>query len=151
MCISSSRFSGATAVFTTLDRLEARLSRQRFLFGAALSETDLRLFVCLLRFDLVYHNHFRCSLRRLRDYPVLWAYTRDLMRWPGVEALVDFEAIREGYFLNDGDTNPHGILPLAPEIDWQAPHGREALGPVRLYDRAGGLLAMSVDELPGAA
>ncbi len=114
-------------VFSMLEELELRLSRQRYLFGALLTEADLRLLPSLLRFDSVYHGYFRCSRKRLTDYPNLWAYTRDLYSWRGVEETTDFQAIRSGYFLNDGDGNPYGIIPVAPEIDWLEPHGRDAL------------------------
>lgn len=129
-------------VFAMLDELELRLATRRYLFGALLTETDLRLLSSLLRFDSVYHGYFRCSRRRLTDYPNLWAYSRDLYSWHGVAATTDFRAIREGYFLNDGDGNPFGILPVAPEIDWLEPHGRDALSPACLTSRHGEVFAV---------
>ena len=129
--------AAAREVFETLDRLEARLSVNRCLLGSRVSEADLFLFATLVRFDLVYATHFRCTRRRLVDYPSLWAYACDIHSWPGVAATVDRRAIREGYYLNDGDTNPHGIVPEAPEIDWSAAHGRDALGPLTVSTPSG--------------
>lgn len=131
-------------VFGMLDLLEVRLAESRYLFGNLISETDWHLFAVLVRFDAVYSTHFRCTRRRLVDYPNLWAYARDLFGWPGVAGTVDFTAIRDGYYLNDGDHNPHGILAEAPETDWHAPHGRSALGPARKAWRNG----ISVEDGP---
>jgi len=127
-----------TRVFAALDALERRLATRRYLFGSVVTETDWRLFATLVRFDAVYHTHFRCSRRRLIDYPSLWSYARDLYAWRGMAALVDFAAIREGYYRNDGVHNPFRIVGAAPEADWLAPHGRETLGPaqVALRNRA---------------
>lgn len=105
-------------VFDTLDWLEARLADRRYLFGDEITETDWRLFPTLVRFDAVYHGHFKCSRRRLVDYPRLWAYARDLYARPGVAQTVDVEAIRVGYYLNDRGINPHGIVAVAPAVDW---------------------------------
>ncbi len=124
-------------VFTILAELEQRLAERRYLFGEVLTEADLRLLPALLRFDHVYHSYFRCSRKRLTDYPCLWAYTRDLYGWRGVAETTDFQAIREGYFLNDGDGNPFGVIPVAPEIDWLEPHGRDVLSPAQLTLRNG--------------
>ncbi|WP_282607940.1 glutathione S-transferase family protein [Pelagibius sp. Alg239-R121] len=124
-------------VFAMLDDLEARLVAQRFLFGPVLSESDLRLLPTLLRFDSVYHGHFRCSRRRLADYPNLWAYARDLYAWHGIAATTDFQVIREGYYLNDGAGNPFGIVAVAPDTDWSVAHGREELSPAFLFARDG--------------
>ncbi len=132
----------ATQVFAMLDELEKRLATRRYLFGAVLTESDLHLLPTLLRFDSVYTTHFRCCRRRLTDYRNLWAYTRDLYAWRGVAATTDFQVIREGYYLNDGDHNPYGIVALQPEIDWMAPHGREALSDARLASRGEGSFAV---------
>lgn len=134
-------------VFSILEELELRLATRRYLFGAALTESDLRLLPSLLRFDSVYHGYFRCSRRRLTDYPNLWAYTRDLYGWRGIAATTDFRAIREGYFLNDGDGNPFGIIPVAPEIDWLEVHGRNALSPACLNSRDGEVFAVDPSTL----
>ncbi len=123
-------------VFSMLEELEHRLSSKRYLFGKILTEADLRLLPSLLRFDSVYHGYFRCSHKRLTDYPNLWAYTRDLYSWCGVAETTDFQVIRAGYFLNDGDGNPYGIIPVAPEIDWFEPHGRDALSQACLTSRS---------------
>lgn len=117
----------AGALFDTLDWLEDRLSRQRYLLGGRLTEADWRLFPTLVRFDAVYHGHFKCSRRRLVDYPALWAYARELFQWPGVAGTVRFDHIRRHYHWSHGTVNPHRIVPLAPDIDWQEPHRREAL------------------------
>lgn len=139
-----SAYDAAVAgVFARLDALEARLRRRRYLMGATVTEADWRLFPTLLRFDAVYHGHFRCARRRLVDYPNLWAYARDLFAWRGVAETVDMAAIREGYYRNDGLHNPFGIVAVAPDADWREPHGREALGPARLALRAGGTVAVA--------
>ncbi|MEM8663164.1 MAG: glutathione S-transferase C-terminal domain-containing protein [Pseudomonadota bacterium] len=105
-------------VFATMEALDARLTHQRFLFGEALTTADVRLFATLVRFDTVYATHFRCTRRRLVDYPALWRFTRRLYQHPGVRETVDFAEIRRGYYLNDGRHNPFGILAAQPIIDW---------------------------------
>lgn len=112
-------------VFSTLDWLESCLTTRRYLQGAQITEADVFLFATLVRFDVVYATHFRCTRRRLTEYPALWAYARDLFEQAGVAETVDFAAIRDGYYLNDGDANPHGILPDLPDVDWTQPHGRD--------------------------
>jgi putative glutathione S-transferase len=126
-------------VFETLDMLEHRLADRRFLFGSKLTETDLRLFPTLVRFDAIYAVLFRCSLRRLTDYPNLWAYARDLLAWPEIAATVDMAAIRQGAYLADRKTNIFGIVAVAPDADWTSPHGREALGAAGHFARDAGL------------
>lgn len=120
------------SVFATLDRLEKRLASSRYLFGQVITEADWRLFPTLVRFDAVYHGHFKCSRRRLVDLPHLWAYARDLYAWRGVAATVDFAAIREGYYFNDRNINPFGIVAAAVDADWSAAHGRDRFGPARV-------------------
>lgn len=124
-------------LFATLDWLEIHLSTRRFLLGQTVTEADWRLFPTLVRFDAVYHGHFKCARRRLVDSPNLWAYARDLFAWRSVAATVDFAAIREGYYLHDRDINPSGIVAVAADVDWNAPHGRERLGEARLALAAG--------------
>jgi len=115
-------------LFETLDWLEERLARQRYLCGAQLTEADLRLLPTLLRFDLVYHGHFKCNLRRLVDYPNLWAYTRDVVQTPGILATFNAEHAKRHYYESHRNLNPSGIVPLGPLIDFAAPHARERLG-----------------------
>ena len=134
-------------VFGMLDELERRLSANRYLFGTVVTETDWHLFAVLVRFDAVYNTHFRCTRRRLVDYPNLWAYARDLHAWAGIAETVDFTVIREGYYLNDGDHNPHGILAEAPVADWRAGHDRAALGPARVALRSGTLVEIAPETL----
>ena len=136
-----------TQVFETLDRLEHRLTTRRYLFGSVVTETDWRLFVSLVRFDAVYVTHFRCTRRRVIDYPALWAYTRDLWGWRGVSDTVDFDAILEGYYLNDGDHNPHGIVAEAPETDWSASHDRGELGPSQVWCNTVGAVTIDPSTL----
>lgn len=124
-------------VFSTLDGLEARLATQRFLHGPVITESDWRLFPSLVRFDIIYYLFSRCTLRRLVDYPHLWAYARDLFSWPGVADTVDFDTIRRAAYVDDPENNPFGILAIAPDIDWRALHGRERLGPVQVATRTG--------------
>ncbi|MDH5823912.1 glutathione S-transferase family protein [Luteimonas sp. RD2P54] len=107
----------AEAVFETLDWLEEMLSGQRYLCGETLTEADWRLFTTLLRFDAVYHGHFKCNLRRLVDYPALWSYTRELYQHSGVEGTVDFDHIKRHYYESHRHINPTGIVPKGPVLD----------------------------------
>jgi glutathionyl-hydroquinone reductase len=114
-------------LFQTLDLLEERLSKTRFLFGDTPLETDWRLFVSLVRFDAVYHGHFKCNLRRIIDYKNLFSYLRDLYQQPGIADTVNFDHIKRHYYYTHDDINPTRIVPLGPIQDLEAPHGREGL------------------------
>lgn len=114
-------------LFDTLDMLEDRLTTRRFLFGDRITLADWRLFTTLLRFDPVYHGHFKCNLRRVVDYPALWGYLRDLLDVPGVRATVELEQIKLHYYTTHPSINPTRIVPVGPALDYDAPHGREAL------------------------
>ncbi|SDI33826.1 glutathione S-transferase family protein [Lutimaribacter saemankumensis] len=113
-----------TALFDSLDWLEDRLSENRYLMGDRLTEADWRLFTTLIRFDPVYHGHFKCNRRRIVDYPNLWGYTRELFQWPGIRETVHFDHIVRHYYYSHDTINPHRIVPIGPEIDYDAPHGR---------------------------
>jgi putative glutathione S-transferase len=115
-------------VFALLDELDARLAGRRFLFGPEPVETDWRLFTTLVRFDPVYHVHFKCSLRKLREYPSLWPYLRDLYQWPGVRETVSFDEIRAHYYLTHSAINPAGIVAVMPSASLEEAPGRERLG-----------------------
>ncbi len=111
-------------LFDTLEWLEGLLSEHRYLLGDQITEADWRLFTTLVRFDPVYHLHFKCNRKRLIDYPNLWAYTRALFQWPGVAETVNFAHITRHYHFSHDTINPHRIQPINPEIDWYAPHQR---------------------------
>jgi putative glutathione S-transferase len=113
-----------TALFETLDWLEERLSRQRYLLGDRLTEADWRLFPTLVRFDAVYYGHFKCNLRHLYEYPALWDYTRALYQMPGVAATVDLENFKTHYYGSQRSINPSGVVPLGPKIDLTRPASR---------------------------
>lgn len=115
-------------VFETLEWLESRLSGQRYLVGDTPTEADWRLFTALVRFDEIYNTHFKCNRRRLMDYPALCAYARDLYQRKDIAGTVAWSDIRVGYYRSHPDINPHGIVPIGPQADWSAPHGRERLG-----------------------
>jgi putative glutathione S-transferase len=112
----------AAEVFETLDWLEARLARRRYLLGDRLTEADWRLATTLFRFDPVYHGHFKCNRRRLVDYPNLWSYARELYQHPGVAGTVNFNHITRHYYSSHQRINPTRIVPVGPDIDWRAPH-----------------------------
>ncbi|MGI8682477.1 MAG: glutathione S-transferase C-terminal domain-containing protein [Mycobacteriales bacterium] len=116
------------ALFTTLDDLDRRLGRQRFLVGGRLTEADVRLYTTLARFDAVYYSHFKCNLRRLLDYPNLWSYTRDLYSRPAFRQTTDLDHIKRHYYGTHGQINPTRIVPKGPAIDWDEPHHRDRLG-----------------------
>ena len=117
----------AYALFETLDMLDARLADRRYLFGKQPVETDWRLFVTLIRFDPVYVGHFKCNLRRIADYPNLSGYLRDLYQIRGVAATVNIDHIKRHYYYTHDEINPTRIVPIGPELNLTAPHGRERL------------------------
>lgn len=116
-------------LFTALDWVSERLAGQRYLVGDTITEADVRLFTTLVRFDPVYHGHFKCNRTTLTEMPVLWAYARDLFQTPGFGDTVDFVQIKQHYYIVHADINPTGIVPKGPELGgWLTEHGREALG-----------------------
>ncbi|HJR69115.1 MAG TPA: glutathione S-transferase family protein [Gammaproteobacteria bacterium] len=117
----------ATAVFAALDKVEARLATHRYLTGSQLTEADVRLFTTLIRFDPVYHGHFKCNLRRIVDYPNLWGFVRDVYQIPGVAETVHVDFIKSHYYRSHPTVNPSRIVPIGPSLDYSAPHGREHL------------------------
>lgn len=112
-------------LFETLDWLEDRLSRSRFLVGDRFTEADIRLFTTLIRFDPVYHGHFKCNIRRITDYPNLWAYTRDIYQMPGISQTVNFTHIKRHYYMSHRHINPTGIVPVGPALDYDTPPNRD--------------------------
>lgn len=116
-------------LFSALDWLSERLADQRYLVGDTVTEADVRLFTTLVRFDPVYHGHFKCNRTKLSEMPVLWAYARDLFQTPGFGDTVDFVQIKQHYYVVHADINPTRIVPAGPDLaNWLTPHGREALG-----------------------
>ncbi|MEO0944307.1 MAG: glutathione S-transferase family protein [Pseudomonadota bacterium] len=113
-----------TELFETLDWLENLLSSKRYLMGDKITEADWRLLPTLLRFDLVYHLHFKCNRKRIMDYPNLWAYTRELYQYQGVAETTNFDHITRHYHFSHESINPHRIVPINPVINWMEPHGR---------------------------
>jgi len=118
------------ALFAALDELDARLGTRRYLVGERITEADWRLFTTLVRFDPVYVGHFKCNLRRIADYPNLSGYLRELYQVPGVAETVSFEHIKRHYYESHGQINPTRVVPVGPQLDLTAPHGRGALGAV---------------------
>ena len=114
-------------LFNTMDELEEKLSRQRYLVGNQITEADWRLFTTLVRFDAVYYNHFKTNKKRLLEYPNLWAYTRELYQVPGVAETVNMDHIKYHYFASHRSINPTGVVPKGPEIDFMQAHGRESI------------------------
>lgn len=114
-------------LFDALDWLEDRLSTSRYLVGNRLTEADWRLFTTLVRFDPVYVGHFKCNVRRIADYPNLSGYLRELYQVPGVKETVNFEHIKNHYYGSHANINPTGIVPVGPDLDLDAPHGRDIL------------------------
>lgn len=123
-------------LFETLDMLEERLAASRYMFGEALTETDIRLFTTLVRFDPVYHGHFKCNLRRIIDYPALWRFTRDIATLPGVAATINMDHIKRHYYESHRTINPTGIVPAGPDprlYDPAAMPGQEGNGAAEMH------------------
>lgn len=112
------------ALFHALEHIESILQENRYLLGATLTEADWRLFTTLIRFDTVYHGHFKCNKKRLEDYPNLSGYVRELYQWPGVAETVNFQHIKRHYYFSHTMINPTQIIPAGPEIDYSTPHKR---------------------------
>ena len=118
-----------SAVFSQLDRLSERLTNRRYLMGPSITEADVRLWVTLVRFDAVYHGHFKCNRQKLTEMPVLWGYARDLFQTPGFGDTIDFGQIKEHYYGVHRTINPTGIVPVGPDVsNWTSQHDREELG-----------------------
>jgi len=114
-------------LFEALDELEERLTKSRYLFGNRIVEADWRLFCTLIRFDVVYHGHFKCNLRRIIDYPNLQGYLMDLYQQPGITDTVNFDHIKRHYYMTHTQINPTRIVPIGPLLDLTKPHGREKI------------------------
>jgi len=112
-------------LFDTLDWLEDHLTDRHYLVGTELTEADWRLFPTLVRFDSVYHTHFKCNRKRIIDYPNLWAYTRELYQHPGISDTVNIQHIIRHYHFSHDTINPNRIIPTNPILDWNQPHGRD--------------------------
>ncbi|WP_150303322.1 glutathione S-transferase family protein [Pseudomonas saliphila] len=112
-------------LFEMLDELEQRLATQRYLLGDQITEADWRLFTTLIRFDAVYHGHFKCNLKRIEDYPHIAGYVRELYQWPGIAETVNMKHIKEHYYRSHASINPTGVVPAGPVLDLVRPHGRE--------------------------
>ena len=112
-------------LFAALDELEHRFSKQRYLVGDQITEADWRLFTTLIRFDAVYHGHFKCNLKQIEDYPNLAGYIRELYQWPGVAQTVNMAHIKEHYYRSHDTINPTGVVPAGPVLDFARPHGRK--------------------------
>lgn len=139
-----------SALFATLDKLEERLAGRRYLMGDHITLVDIYLFATLIRFDMVYHNHFKCNRNKITEMPSLWGYLRDLFQTPGFGDTTNFQHIKDHYFLVHQDINPTGVVPVGPDPKiFYTAHGREQLGgspfgegtapgPVRNEDRVEG-------------
>ena len=112
------------ALFAMLDELEQRLGQGRYLFGDRLTEADWRLFTTLVRFDAVYHGHFKCNRQTLQSFPSLWGYLRDLYQMRGIAETVSLDHIKRHYYISQRTVNPSQIVPVGPAIDFTTPHGR---------------------------
>jgi putative glutathione S-transferase len=111
-------------LFEALDQMEVRLAKKRYLFGDRIVEADWRLFCTLVRFDVVYHGHFKCNVRRIVDYPNLQGYLLDLYQQPGIAGTVNFDHIKRHYYMTHTEINPTRIVPIGPALDLTLPHGR---------------------------
>ncbi|UFQ95889.1 glutathione S-transferase family protein [Pseudomonas wenzhouensis] len=122
-------------LFTMLDELETLLNSNRYLAGEYLTEADIRLFTTLIRFDAVYHGHFKCNLRRIEDYPNLSHWLRELYQWPGIAETVDFTHIKSHYYASHATINPTGVIPKGPQQDFTRAHDRQRLAGKGIFKR----------------
>lgn len=122
-------------LFEVLDQLEQLLETRRYLAGVYFTEADIRLFTTLIRFDAVYHGHFKCNLRRIEDYHNLSNWLREIYQWPGILGTVDFTHIQRHYYLSHANINPNGIVPKGPNLGLERSHDRARLEGHGLFDR----------------
>ena len=122
-------------LFAMLDELETLLGENRYLVGEYLTEADIRLFTTLIRFDAVYHGHFKCNLRRIEDYPNLSNWLRELYQWPGIAETVDFTHIKSHYYASHATINPTGVIPKGPLQDFTHAHDRQRLPGKGVFQR----------------
>lgn len=122
-------------LFSELDWLEQRLGQQRYLAGELLTEADWRLFTTIVRFDAVYHGHFKCNLRRIEDYPNLSNWLRELYQWPGIAQTVDFTHIKSHYYASHRQINANGIVPKGPQLELERAHDRDRLPGKGIWSR----------------
>ncbi|MFI9341964.1 glutathione S-transferase family protein [Streptomyces sp. NPDC052773] len=143
--------AACSAVFRRLELLTERLARQRYLVGDTITEADIRLFTTLVRFDAVYHGHFKCNRWKLTENPVLWAYARDLFQTPGFGDTVDFDHIKRHYYQVHTGINPTRIVPLGPDLSvWLTAHHRQELGGRPFGDGAAPGPVRAGEEVPAA-
>jgi len=116
------------SLFDALDHVEAQLSRQRYLTGDSVTEADWRLFTTLIRFDAVYHGHFKCNRHRIEDFPAMSQYLRELYQWSGIADSVDFWHIKRHYYFSHTMINPTQVVPVGPKIDYNRAHNRSEIG-----------------------
>ena len=116
-----------TALFDSLNRVEERLRKQRYLVGEQITEADWRLFTTLIRFDAVYHGHFKCNKKQIADYPNIYGYMKELYQVPGIAETVNFDHIKRHYYYSHIMINPTQVIPVGPEQDLMAPHGRDKI------------------------
>ena len=114
-------------LFDALDRWEAVLDEQRFLAGDVFTEADVAMFATLIRFDHVYHTHFKCNRRAIHEYPNLWNYTKEIYQFPGVDETVNLDHITRHYYMSHDDVNPKRLVPSGPDVDFSEPHDRDRL------------------------
>ena len=114
-------------LFDALDRMEARLTDNRYLMGDRLTEADWRFFATLIRFDPVYVGHFKCNIRRIADYPAISGYMRELYQMPGIAETVNLAHVKGHYYASHRTINPTGIVPVGPVLNYDEPHGRDDL------------------------
>jgi glutathionyl-hydroquinone reductase len=141
--------AAAKELFVSLDWVEERLQRQRFLLGDLITEADWRLFPTLVRFDAVYYGLFKCNLRHIYEYPALWGYTRELYQMPGIAQTVSIDEYKAHYYGSHRAINPSGIVPLGPMLDFATPHARAAASSAR--ESPNGALNPSPDHAPDHA
>ncbi len=122
-------------LFDALDHWEEVLAGQRYLAGEVLTEADVCMYTTLVRFNLVYHGHFKCNVRRIQDYPQLWGYLKDLHQTPGFAEVTNLEHIKTHYYWSQPTVNPTRIVPVGPTVPLDAPHDRDRLGPRKLAPR----------------
>lgn len=113
------------ALFNALDTIEERLGKQRYLVGSTLTEADWRLFTTLIRFDPVYHGHFKCNIKQIADYPNLFGYMKELYQHPGIAQTVNFDHIKRHYYYSHTMINPTQVVPVGPQQNLMSPHGRD--------------------------